>query len=301
MHSSTLHSPGSGGVLISRPASSTSARIAEGVAAWTMAGSSSPRVASRLAWYAAAAVTGSGGITAPPPDPRRRARAGTRPRRERAPRAPVPWRASSRRSRRPRGSRSSSRPNRRAFHPLRGSPPRPPARLKPSSVPVTTSVLPSSGPPARLARRSDGGSVGDDARHRPGRRGCLVSPRPRTSDPAPRRRSARYLHLGEPFGLVGPDAPELAPRRRRTRIRHDVAIGRRVRVGSDPFGEPVGQVDRGLLADLRHAEAVEDPRERPADPRPLDPAVQVLGALRARTARANRDPRRSAGRNRPAT
>ena len=43
--------------------------------------------------------------------------------------------------------------------------------------------------------------------------------------------------------------------------------------------QPGRQVDRRLPADLRNAEAGEDPRQRPPDARPLDPAVEVLGAL----------------------
>ena len=122
-------------------------------------------------------------------------------------------------------------------------------------MPVTTSVLPSSGPALASAGRADDRPLGHDADldelAQDVARGLVGEPA------AERRRDGRpdARDLGERVRLVGPDPAQLGLDGREPRIRHDVAVGRRVVVGSDALGQPRREVDGGLPADLRHARA----------------------------------------------
>ncbi len=79
--------------------------------------------------------------------------------------------------------------------------------------------------------------------------------------------------------LIRPDPAQLRLDGREPWIGHDIGVGWRKASGRIASGQPGGEVDRGLLADLWHPEAIEHPCQRPADPRPGDPAMEVLGAL----------------------
>ena len=144
-------------------------------------------------------------------------------------------------------------------------------RSKPSSDPVTTTVLPVSGPSSADAARAIGRTGSTPAAARSSRTlavagsanqaptlAATTGPTPCTASKrsAGRPRSSPATRASQPSGpCIGSSGP-----------------------GGQAAAIQLRHVERGLLAHLRDAQRVQDPAQRP-DARPLDGRGEVLGAL----------------------
>ncbi len=180
-------------------------------------------------------------LRAPPPP----AAGGTRPRRGPGPRARPPSGAWSRRPGLRRGSRSSSTPTRTPCPPAARIASSASSRLKPSMVPVTTTVFPARGPAVRPRRRVPAAARDARAprRRARGRRGRPRSPRRRDTGRCSRPRSARSP------GTSAKRSGSAARSSRETRASQPSSPA----IGSSSAGrpgrrDPPREVDRRLLA-----------------------------------------------------